>query len=87
MVGLLLGPGLGSKTAATGSSRESRSIVAHREAEGWCIVEGRGWWAGLHCLASNCAWEEGLVHAAHVAVHGVGVSCRALMVFAGACAH
>jgi hypothetical protein len=41
MVGSLVGPGLGSKTSATGSSRESRSIVAHREVEGGCKVEGR----------------------------------------------
>ncbi len=84
MVGFLVGPGLGSKTPATRSSRELLSIVAHREAEGGCIVEGRGWWAGWRCLASNCAWEDGLVHAAHVAVHGVGASRCTLMVFSRA---
>jgi hypothetical protein len=29
-------------------------------------------------------WEDGLVHAMHVAVHGVGASCHALIVLAGA---
>jgi hypothetical protein len=84
MVGSLVQPGLGSKTPATGSRRESWSIVTHREAEGGCIVEGRGWWACWYCLASNCAWEDSLVHAVHVAIHGVGASCRTLIMFAGA---
>jgi hypothetical protein len=31
----------------------------------------------------NLAWEDGLVHATHVAIHRVGASCHALMVFTG----
>ncbi len=53
MVGLLVGPGMGSKTPATRSGRELRSIATHRESEGVCIVEGRGWWVVWRCLASN----------------------------------
>jgi hypothetical protein len=85
IVGSLVGSNLGSNPSYR-EHRESWSIVAHREAKGGCIVEGRGWWVGPCCLASNGAWEDGLVHAAHVAIHGVGVSCRTLMVFNGACA-
>jgi hypothetical protein len=36
---------------------------------GWC------------CMPDNSAWEDGLVHVAHVAAHCVGVCCHMLVVF------
>jgi hypothetical protein len=46
VVGLLVGPGMGSKAPAAGCSRELWPIGAHREAEVGCMVEGQGWGPG-----------------------------------------
>jgi hypothetical protein len=42
-VGLLVGPGVGSKTPTAGCNRESQSVGTHWEVGGGCIVEGQGW--------------------------------------------
>jgi hypothetical protein len=84
VVGLLVGSSVGSKTPASGCSRELWSIGTHWEAEGWRVVEGLGWGTGWCCTHANSAWEDGLVHIAHVANHSVDACCCTLVVFAWA---
>jgi hypothetical protein len=46
VVGLLVGSVMGTKTPASGRSRELWPVGAHGEAEGGCVVEGQGWGMG-----------------------------------------
>jgi hypothetical protein len=81
VVGMLAGFGMGSQTPDSGGSRESLPVGAHWEAEGGRVVEGLGWGMGWCCPPADGAWEDGLVHVAHVAAHCVGACCCALVVF------
>jgi hypothetical protein len=78
--GLLLGSGVGTKTPAAGCSRELWPVGAHGEAEGGRVVEGQGWGTGWCWTSVHGAWEDGLVHVAHVAVHYVRACHRTLVV-------
>jgi hypothetical protein len=53
VVSLPVGSGVGSKTPASGRSRESRLVGTHWEAEGRCVVEGLEWGTSWCCTPAN----------------------------------
>jgi hypothetical protein len=78
---------VGSKTPTAGCHGKTWAGVAKWIEEGGCVVDGRQGGARWCSLSADGAGQDGLVHAAQGATHGVGPCCRALMVFswAGTC--
>jgi hypothetical protein len=72
------------KSPAAGSNGETRAIGPKGGAEGWCIIDGTGRWLGRWWCMPDCTWEDGFVHAPHVAAHGIHTGGSALMMFARA---
>jgi hypothetical protein len=87
IVGSLVCCGVGSKAQTAGSHGQTRAVVAERMEEGGSVVDGWRGGARRWSLSACGTGKNGLVHAVHGAAPGVGMCCRALVVFswAGAC--
>ena len=86
IVGSLVGSCVGSAAPAARSHGQTRAVVPSLEV-GWSVVDGWRGDARSWSLSSCGTGENGFVHAAHGAAHGIGTCHRALVVFAwaGAC--